>query len=108
MIIITRKIREVHFALVTLVFGLMGVGQAYIMAVSFGNNGGVKIPEGLTETLLTLGVAGLTLVGQVGMVLALKYEDAGHVAILRSCDVVFGLLIQVVFMGVIPDVWRYE
>jgi len=88
----------------TLVFGLIGVAQAYIMAKSFG--GDLSIPQGLGDSLLTLGVAGLSFLGQMSIVLALKFEQAGPVALIRSCDVIFGFLLQYIFLNEIPDAWR--
>jgi uncharacterized metal-binding protein len=89
----------------TLVFGIIGVGHAYIMAMTLGN--GLNVPQGLNDYLLTFGVAGLSFVGQMSIVLALKFEQAGPVALIRSCDVIFGFLLQFVFLDVIPDLWRY-
>lgn len=38
--------------------------------------------------------------------LALKMENAGLVALVRSCDVIFAFLLQYIFLGVEPDLLR--
>ena len=67
---------------------------------------GFSLPDGLEDSLLLVGVAGLSFVGQMSIILALKFEQAGPVALIRTCDVVFGFLFQFIFMGVVPNVYR--
>jgi drug/metabolite transporter (DMT)-like permease len=100
MVIITRKIREVHFALMMTVFGIIGVAQALILA-----QGLVKIPTSLVapESGLVAGVALFSALGQLGVILAVKYEQAGPVSLLRSNDVIFSFILQFFFLNVIPD-----
>ena len=103
MTIITRKIREVQFALMLVVFGIIGMIEAVIFSQVMN---GFSLPEGLEDSLLLVGVAGLSFVGQMSIILALKFEQAGPVALIRTCDVVFGFLFQFVFMGVVPNIYR--
>jgi len=99
-VIITRKIREVQFALMTLVFGVIGVLQAFILTQIFNN---FSLPGHLEDSLLVLGLGGLSFLGQMAIILALKFEQAGPVALIRTCDVLFGFLLQFIFLGVVPD-----
>ncbi|XP_021959979.1 solute carrier family 35 member G1 isoform X2 [Folsomia candida] len=103
-VIITRKIREVHFALMICVFGIIGVAQAAIMAHTLGH-GHLDVPTQLEDLLLTVGVATFSFFGQSAIVLALKFEQAGPVALLRSCDVIFGFILQFLVLHIVPDEW---
>ena len=40
---------------------------------------------------------------QIALILALKLENAGPVALLRSSDILFGFLFQYIFMNVVPE-----
>ncbi|ODM97265.1 Solute carrier family 35 member G1 [Orchesella cincta] len=103
-VIITRKIREVHFTVMTLVFGIIGVVQAGLL-IHFLGSYTTTLPTELFDSLLIAGVGGLSFLGQMSIVLALKFENAGPVALIRSCDVLFGFLFQYIFLDVAPDVF---
>lgn len=47
----------------------------------------LKIPVGLEEWILITGLAVLTFLGQCAIILAMKAEQAGPVALVRTCDV---------------------
>jgi len=86
----------------TLVFGIIGVAQALILIYFFGE---FNLPSEVFDALLLAGVSGLSFIGQMSIVLALKFEQAGPVALIRSCDVLFGFLFQYVFLQVAPDMF---
>lgn len=90
-----------------LIFGVVGILQAVIMTHTLGH-GYVDIPSNFTELMLTLGVAAFSFLGQLGVILAVKFEKAGPVALLRSNDVIFSFLLQFWFLGVVPDMYRYN
>jgi hypothetical protein len=75
------------------------------MAYAFGH-GYIIVPVYVPETLLTLGVACISFAGQIAIILALKFEQAGPVCLIRSLDVVFGYILQFIFLDVIPDAYR--
>jgi drug/metabolite transporter (DMT)-like permease len=89
----------------TLVFGVIGVLQAAILSQTMGN---FTLPAGLYDSLLLSGLALLSFIGQMTIILALKFEQAGPVALVRSCDVIFGFVLQFIFLGVVPDAYRYS
>lgn len=89
----------------TLVFGVIGVTQALLLIYFLGH---FNLPTELLDSILVGGVAGLSFIGQMAIVLALKFEQAGPVALIRSCDVLFGFLFQYIFLHVAPDMFRYE
>jgi len=101
--VITRKIREVNFALMTFIFGIIGLIQSAVMSQTLGH---FSFPTGLYDSLLVAGLSILSFIGQMGIILALKSEQAGPVALVRSCDVIFGFLFQFIFLGVVPDEYR--
>jgi len=71
-VIITRKIRKVHFSVMTLAFGFIGLVLAFILAISFGV---FQVPTELSETLLIFGLMSLAFIGQMAIVLALILEQ---------------------------------
>jgi drug/metabolite transporter (DMT)-like permease len=82
----------------------LGIAQSAIMAYTLGH-GHLSVPTGLSDSLLTGGVALLSFIGQIAIILALKFEQAGPVSLLRSLDVIFGFLLQFAFLGVAPDLF---
>lgn len=74
-VIITRKIRKVHFTVMTIVFGVIGVAQALILIYFFGT---FNMPTEWFDSLLVAGIASLSWLGQMSIVLALKFEQAGR------------------------------
>ncbi|CAG7786816.1 unnamed protein product [Allacma fusca] len=101
MFIVMRKLRQVHFTLMLVSFGLWGLAESLIIG---GSMGVLQLPSNLQELLLTFGVMPATVfMGQISLVLALKFENAGPVSLLRTCDVVLSFLWQYIFLNVIPD-----
>lgn len=52
-------------------------------------------------------VAVFSMVGQTLLVLALQYENAGPVSLLRTCDIIFNFVLQYFINNQEPDIWRY-
>jgi hypothetical protein len=71
-VIITRKIRDVHFSLMTLVFGALGVLQAFILTQIFEE---LQIPSELIESLYIATLAVTSFIAQIAIILALKFEQ---------------------------------
>ena len=102
-LILMRKIRQVHYALMLLAFGAWGVAESFVVALIAGVLG---LPKGGTEAVLMLLVLPvLVFLGQMSIIMAVKFDKAGPVAMLRSCDVVFSFVWQYVFLSVEPDVF---
>lgn len=106
MVIITRKIRHVHLSVMMMSFGLLGIIQSLAIIFIFGE-GRIIVPDNVEEALLTAGVALFSFLGQTSYILGIKLEKAGPVAVVKSCDVIFSFLLQFVFLGVAPDLFRY-
>lgn len=103
MTVITRGIREVQFSLMLVVFGGLGMLQSFVMSMW---SGGLVIPEEVMALGMLGGVFALSFVGQMSIILGLKFEQAGPVALIRTCDVIWGFLLQFAFLGVVPDLYR--
>lgn len=81
---VLRYIRKVHYSITTLLFGFWGSIEMFILALAFQV---LKVPSGYKEWSLILGLAFLTFLGQCAIILAMKAEQAGPVALVRTCDV---------------------
>ncbi|CAL8125840.1 unnamed protein product [Orchesella dallaii] len=99
-LILMRKIRKTHFALMMIVggaFGMFGCGiSAYLLGL-------LKIPDNETDVILIIVLSLLTFLGQAFFVLAVKYEKAGPLSIARTSESIFAFLWQFLFLGVVPD-----
>jgi len=101
-VIITRKIRDVHFSVMTIVFGVIGLAQAYALTQYFND---FQTPQEFYDTILVVGLAIVSFLGQMTIIMATQFEQAGPVSLIRTCDVVFGFILQFVFLGVIPTMF---
>jgi len=102
--VVTRKIKSAHFLTMTFFLGSLGLFISLPFFLIF---------EDITTLIETSG-KGLWL--RLGLLsafcavasinLALKMEDAGLVALIRSCDVIFAFILQYFVLGVTPDLLR--
>ncbi|CAL8125842.1 unnamed protein product [Orchesella dallaii] len=99
-LILMRKIRRTHFALMMLVGGTWGVFEAGMLAVIMGV---FTFPNSSTDIGLIVALMFLTFLGQTCFVLAVKYENAGPLAIARTSESIYAFLWQFLFLGIIPD-----
>jgi drug/metabolite transporter (DMT)-like permease len=97
---VLRYIRKVHYSVSTFLFGLWGSLETLSLALIFQV---FSLPSSYKEWGLAATLAGLTFVGQCAIVLAMKSEQAGPVALVRTFDVIFGFALQILIMGLIPD-----
>ncbi|CAL8110017.1 unnamed protein product [Orchesella dallaii] len=95
-----RWLKPVHYALVTFFYGLISVIECGICAVAIGV---FQFPQTLEHWLLAFGLGALAFAGQSLFTLALKFEDAGPIALIRTCEVIFTFLWQIIFLGQLPD-----
>jgi len=101
-VIITRKIRDVHFSVMTLTFGVIGVTQGFALTQYFND---FQAPQELFDSLLVVGLAVVSFLGQMTIIMATQFEQAGPVSLIRTCDVVFGFILQFVFLSVVPSMF---
>jgi drug/metabolite transporter (DMT)-like permease len=102
---VLRYIRKVHYSVTTFFLGVWGTVEMLILALMFD---ALSVPKGMEEIGLVCGLASLTFLGQCAIVLAMKAEQAGPVALVRTFDVIFGFFLQIIVLGMMPDALRYE
>ena len=103
MTILARGLREIHYITAMVVIGLTGMSESLAFVLL---KDGITVTRGVQDTLLLLGVVLISFSGQLGIILGLKFEQAGPVALTRTCDAVFAFLFQFLFLGVVPDKYR--
>ena len=89
----------------TLCLGLMGIVVSLPLYLIFEDWGSV-IPKDMSEWFLVAGLFGAFCDGSI--VTALKPENAGPVALVRSLDVLFAFILQFQFLDIVPDLLRYN
>lgn len=72
LVIVTRKIRKVHFSLTTFTCGFIGIIQAFALTQIFDV---FRYPLQLYDTLLVLALMALSFIGQMAIILALTFEQ---------------------------------
>jgi drug/metabolite transporter (DMT)-like permease len=103
-IVFVRYLREAHVALILFAVGFLQLLQNTTIAMILG----VFDLNFDSYHLMLAGLLGLvSFIGQMSLTLALKCEQAGLFAIVRTCDVIFAFILQFLFLGVVPDVFRY-
>ncbi|ODN00887.1 Solute carrier family 35 member G1 [Orchesella cincta] len=100
--VVLRYLRGVHVSMVTLTFGMWGtlisgIGSTIIERFD--------VPTTAEHIVLALCLAAATFFAQVGITIAMKYEQAGAVAIVRSCDTIFAFVLQFLILGTVPDLF---
>lgn len=63
-------------------------------------------PKNWEDGLCFVTVAACTAISQIMTVLALKYDNAGYTSLVRTSEVFFGWLLELVFLHHIPDQLR--
>lgn len=86
-----------------LALGGWGTIQSTLCAYLVGE---LKLPETGTDWVYAVILAGVAMLNQLAMNLALQYEQASPVAVTRTMDFTFAFILQFVILGVIPDLFR--
>jgi len=102
-LVIQRYLRDAHFSLISLSSGVWGTLQSIIL--SFALNVFV-LPETSKDMGYASCLALVTFCAQTSIVVALKHEQAGPVAVVQSCDVIFAFIWQFIFLGETPNEFR--
>lgn len=66
----------------------------------------LELPSTKQDWIYCILLVFLTFVQQICIIAALKYEEASPVALIQSCDVIFAFLWQLIFLSIIPDIFR--
>lgn len=103
-LILMRKIRETHFALLMLVGGVWGVLESAALSAILGV---LTWPQSILDWGLLSSLMLLTFCGQTCFVLAVKFENAGPLAIARTSESIYAFIWQYLFLSIVPDFIRY-
>lgn len=99
-IVILRYIRDVHYALITFVYGLLGTVSCLLLCWKEDE---LELPQTMQHWFCAGGIAFLTFLGQNALTLALQYELAGLISLIRPSEILFIFLWQFLFLDTIPD-----
>lgn len=99
-----RYIRKVHYSVTTLMYGAWGSIENLTIVLLLP---GLIVPQTVAEWGLIIGLAALTLFGQFAIILAMKAEQAGPVALVRTFDVLFAFLFEILVWKKLPDMWSF-
>jgi len=100
-----RWLRPVDYVVVTFFYGLYGVIECFIFSAATNT---LEPPQTGMDWLLASALATMAFLGQACFTMALKFEDAGPISLIRTLEVPFTFLWQIVFLAEFPDLWRYE
>ncbi len=98
-----RSLKHIHVSVMMLAMGIWGTIQSTLCAYLVGE---LKLPETGTDWVYAVILAGVAMLNQLAMNLALQYEQASPVAVTRTMDFIFAFILQFVILGVIPDFFR--
>uniref|UniRef100_A0A7M4FJD2 Solute carrier family 35 member G1 n=1 Tax=Crocodylus porosus TaxID=8502 RepID=A0A7M4FJD2_CROPO len=101
--VILRKMgKSVHYFLSIWYYAVIGLIEC-IIALSIIDEW--SLPHCGTDRLLLILIGILGLGGQIFLTKALQIEKAGPVAIMKTMDVVFAFILQILFLNHIPSWW---
>ena len=92
--IMFRKLKNVHFSIVMFWGGVSVIVGSVFLVCIFGD---VSQPHNPTEIVISISAAVSGVLVQMFLILALKYANAGPVLIVRSIEIVFVIIYQVIF-----------
>ena len=94
-----RRLQGVHWSATVLVFGVVGAAMSYAVWLGTGAAGS---PTGAADWLLVLALGALTVLMQLAFTVACQLEQAGPVAVVRTCEIVFAVVWQVALFRTVP------
>jgi hypothetical protein len=103
-IVMIRHLNQIHHCITLVGFGGFGTAEAAILTWGF------DVMEFPTETMDILKACAIGLLScgsQLFLIFALKCDNAGPVALVKTSDVLFAFLWQMVFIQIFPDLIRY-
>ena len=98
-----RWLRPVDYIVVTFFYGLYSVIECFICSAVTNT---LELPKTEEDWFLAITMAAMAFFGQSCFTMALKFEDAGPISLIRTLEVPFTFLWQIVFLSELPDIWR--
>jgi len=99
-----RVVRKIHVSVVILVYGLITFTGGLLLCLIIGE---FTFPQNGLHWIYGVSIAALTYISQWTLTLALKFEQAGPIALVRCSEIVFSFAWDFIFLGVHPDPFRY-
>jgi len=104
-VVTLRYLKDVHYSLVTFIYGLVGTISSLVLC--FCVNGHFDPPQSLRHWLYAVAIAVLTLIGHTTLTIALKVEEAGPVALVRTSEIIFMFIWQIILLNTMPTAIGY-
>ncbi|ODN00873.1 Solute carrier family 35 member G1 [Orchesella cincta] len=104
-LVVLRYLRGVHVAVVTLAFGFWGTLLSFACSVAIER---FDVPQTNEDWILIVCLAVAAFFSQTAITLAMKYEHAGAVVIVGTCDTIFAFILQYFLLGESPDIFRND
>jgi drug/metabolite transporter (DMT)-like permease len=98
-----RWLRTVHYTVVTFSYGFFSVIECTICALITST---LQLPQSAEDWGFAIALALLAFLGQTFFTLALKYEDAGPISLIRTLEVPLTFMWQIIFLAELPDQCR--
>ncbi|CAL8103005.1 unnamed protein product [Orchesella dallaii] len=103
--IVIRYLNNVHYAVTMFALGLCGTIEGLLVTLF---TSPLEYPSWNVEDWgLACVIGGLCFCGQLTMTMALQIEEAGIVSLVRTCDVIFSFVWQVMFLNEEADFYSY-
>jgi drug/metabolite transporter (DMT)-like permease len=101
MVIVLRRLRNLHFSVLLLSYAVLGVVQTGSLCVTVDV---LQVPQTTHDLLvMCLALPTVLLFAQIALSQSLKYGEAAPMSIVKSLGVVFSFLWQFLIFGVPPD-----
>jgi drug/metabolite transporter (DMT)-like permease len=97
-----RRLKDVHFATILFTYSIWGMLQSGIFTYIAG---AWSIPKDPICWAYIVGVGGFSVCALSCLTIALKTENAGAVSVLRSSDLLFAFIWEMIFLNQYPNVW---
>ncbi|CAL8099587.1 unnamed protein product [Orchesella dallaii] len=102
-IVMIRHLKQIHHCITLIGFAGFGTIEAALLAWGFGV---LEFPTETIDILKACAIGLLSCGSQMFLIFALKCDNAGPIALVKTTDVVFAFLWQMIFVQVFPDILR--
>lgn len=102
-IVMIRHLHQIHHSITLIGFAGFGTVQTALMAWGFGV---LEFPTETMDILKACAIGLLSCGSQMFLIFALKCDNAGPVALVKTSDVLFAFVWQMAFVQHFPDVIR--
>jgi drug/metabolite transporter (DMT)-like permease len=97
-----RKVSHVHFSVMTFHTAVWGTITSAVMTSAFGE---WRAPDSNLQWVYLFGVAVVGCISVVLVFQALRFEEAGAVSMVRTSEIPFSYILQIIFIDQYPNVY---